>query len=326
MRGILILLAFLCLAETGFSWGFFAHKRINRYAVFLLPPEMLLFYKKNLLLIEEHAVDPDKRRYAVNEEGPRHFIDLDHYGKYPFLSLPRQWNEALAQCSEDSLIKYGIVPWWIQFMLARLTEAMRKNEPFMILKLSSEIGHYVADAHVPLHASSNHNGQKTGQQGIHGFWESRIPELLADEKWDFVLGKATYLEDPGSFIWQRILQSAAAADTVLKTEQWLSSRFAPDKKFAFEERNGIVIRQYASKYSLTYDRLLRGMIERRMRESVKAVASFWITAWVQAGQPNLTSLADRPFSPAEKMAFELLQKEWNNDRLAYICPDDHAQF
>lgn len=326
LRKGFILLTFLCLTAPGFSWGFFAHKRINRYAVFLLPPEMLLFYKKNLLLIEEHAVDPDKRRYAVKEEGPRHFIDLDHYGKYPFLSLPRKWNDAVTQCSEDSLKRYGIVPWWVQVMLSRLTEAMRKNEVLTILKLSAEIGHYIADAHVPLHASSNHNGQKTGQQGIHGFWESRIPELLADEQWDFVLGKGTYLEDPASFIWQRILQSAAAADTVLRTEKWLTSKFAPDKKFAFEERNGTVSRQYASSFSITYDRLLRGMIERRMRESIKAVASFWITAWVQAGQPDLATLANQPFSPAEKTAFELLQKEWNNDRLAYICPDDYAQF
>jgi hypothetical protein len=64
------------------------------------------------------------------------------------------------------------------------------------------------------------------------------------------------------------------------------------------------------------------MIERRMQESIKAVASFWITAWVQAGQPPLTSLAQKQFTPEEKAAFELLQQGWNKDRLAYICPDD----
>ncbi|NDB52994.1 MAG: S1/P1 Nuclease [Chitinophagaceae bacterium] len=326
MRRFFILLVILCLAETGFCWGFFAHKRINRYAIFLLPPEMLLFYKKNLVLIEEHAVDPDKRRYQVKEEGPRHYIDLDHYGRYPFLSLPRQWNDAVAACNEDSLYKYGIVPWWTQVMLNRLTEAMQKKEVFKMLKLSAELGHYVADAHVALHASSNHNGQLTGQQGIHGFWESRIPELMADEQWDFILGKGDYLKDPGRYIWNCVFQSAAAADTVLKAERWLSLQFAADKKFAFEERNGTVVRQYASSYTRSYDKLLKGMVERRMQESIKAVASFWITAWVQAGQPNLAELAEYPFSAEEKAAFDLLQKEWNNDRLAYICPDDHAQF
>ena len=66
------------------AWGFWGHKRINRMAVFSLPPEMVTFYKKNIEFITEHAVDPDKRRYAIKEEAPRHYIDLDHYGANPF--------------------------------------------------------------------------------------------------------------------------------------------------------------------------------------------------------------------------------------------------
>jgi hypothetical protein len=55
------------------SWGFFGHQKINYYAVFLLPPELLILYKPNIGFIEEHATDPDKRRYAIPEEGPRHY-------------------------------------------------------------------------------------------------------------------------------------------------------------------------------------------------------------------------------------------------------------
>ena len=312
----------LVLPLTGWCWGFYAHKKINRIAVFLLPPEMLVLYKKQLSFIEEHAVDPDKRRYQVKEEGPRHYIDMDQYGPAPYLSLPRGWKQAVAECGEDSLNRYGIVPWWIETMLYRLTQAFIKQDLFSILKLSAELGHYISDAHVPLHACSNHNGQKTGQRGIHGFWESRIPELLAESDWDFMVGKANWIDNPAAFIWERILQSAAAADTVLKTEKWLAGKFPLGQQYSFEERNGILVKQYARDYSLAYNRLLRGMIERRMQESIKAVASFWITAWVQAGQPPLTSLAQQQFTPEEKAAFELLQQGWNKDRLAYICPDD----
>ena len=81
-------------------------------------------------------------------------------------------------------------------MLHRLTDAFKEKDQAKILKLSAEIGHYIADAHVPLHAHSNHNGQYTGQQGIHGFWESRIPELLAEKEWDFFIGKAAYHDKP----------------------------------------------------------------------------------------------------------------------------------
>jgi hypothetical protein len=291
-----IVLAFLLLLQTPcFCWGFFGHRRINETAVFLLPPPMLALYKPSIGFLTDHAVDPDMRRYAVPEEGARHYLDIDRYGRYPFDSLPHGWTDAVARYTEDTLQKHGILPWWVVVMKARLTAAFREGDGPRILKLSAEIGHYIADAHVPLHASSNHNGQLTGQRGIHGFWESRVPELLADKNWDFLIGRAVYLPSPSAFIWQRVLESAAAADTVLSVERALSLRFPPDKRFAFEERNGKLVRQYSEAYTRAYDASLHGMVERRMRQAIAAVASFWYTAWVDAGQPDLGGLAGRPF-------------------------------
>jgi hypothetical protein len=310
---LVILLSFI--SYTCFCWGFYAHKKINYYAVFLLPPEMMGLYKPNIDFIMEHAVDPDMRRYAIPEEGPRHYIDIDKYGNYPYDSLPRKWNDAVAKFSEDSLNAHGIVPWWVQTMLYKLTEAFKEKNQAKILKLSAEIGHYISDAHVPLHASSNHNGQYTDQKGIHGFWESRIPELLADKEWDFFIGKAEYIKNPGDFIWKRVLESALAADSVLKFEKELTRSFPPDQKFSFEERNGITIRQYSSAYSIAYDLKLRGMIERRMRQSIYAIASFWYTAWVNAGQPGLTTLINKEFTPEELKDFEALNNAWKNSNI-----------
>ena len=77
------------------SWGFFGHRHINYHAVFLLPPSMIGFYKKHIRYLADHAVDPDKRRYAIAEEAPRHYIDMDHYLQGPNDSLPRKW---MMQC------------------------------------------------------------------------------------------------------------------------------------------------------------------------------------------------------------------------------------
>ena len=77
------------------EWGFFAHKRINRLAVFLLPPDMMVFFKKNIDWISDHAVDADMRRYATKNEAPRHYIDLDLYGDPPYGRLPRLFPDAL---------------------------------------------------------------------------------------------------------------------------------------------------------------------------------------------------------------------------------------
>ncbi len=312
MKKIILIAVILSMSHQSFCWGFYAHRKINFLAVFLLPPEMLVLYKPHIQFLSEHAVDPDKRRYAMSIEGPRHYIDIDHYGSWPYDSLPRQWKDAVEKYSQDSLMKYGIVPWWIQTMQQRLTLAFKEKDQARILKLSADIGHYIGDAHVPLHACSNHNGQHTGQQGIHGFWESRIPELLADKEWDFFLGKAGYIADPGSFIWSRVLESAAAADTVLQFEQNLNQEFPPDQKFAFEDRNGVITRQYARAYCRQYNQRLNNMVERRMKQSVYAVASFWYTAWVNAGQPDLKHLINKNFSEAELKEFETLNQQWKH--------------
>ncbi len=312
MRRLTLFLLLIGICSKSFSWGFYAHRQINSYAVFLLPPEMMVLFKPNIQFLHEHAVDPDKRRYAVAEEGPRHYIDIDHYGTYPYPSLPRAWDDAVKQYSRDSLAKYGIVPWWIQTMLHRLTGAFKEKNQAKILKFSAEIGHYIGDAHVPLHACSNHNGQLTGQHGIHGFWESRIPELLAEKEWDFFVGKAKYLSNPLQFTWQRVLESAAASDSVLKIEKKLSTQFAADRKYSFENRNGVMIRQYSTDYTIAYNKMLNDMVERRMRQSIYAVACFWYTAWVNAGQPDLKNLSNKTFDQTELSEFEKLNSAWKN--------------
>ena len=310
MKKIVLILFFSLISSQCFCWGFYAHQKINYYAVFLLPPEMMVLYKPNISFISEHSVDPDKRRYAVKEEGPRHYIDIDHYGAYPYINLPHQWKDAVAKFGEDSLKEYGIVPWHIQVMLGRLTAAFKEKNFTKIMKNSAELGHYIADAHVPLHANSNHNGQYTNQRGIHGFWESRVPELLAEKEWDFFIGKAAYIAHPLDFTWARVLESAKASDSVLSIEKELTQQFGTDKKYAFENRNGVIIRQYSSAFTIAFNKKMEGMIERRMRQSIFAIASFWYTAWVNAGQPDLKALSKQQFSVADAKEFEELNVQW----------------
>jgi hypothetical protein len=291
-------------------WGFFGHQLINQYAVYILPPEMMVIYKPNINFITEHAVDPDKRRYAVKEEGPRHYIDMDHF--HPWDSIPKTYTKAVEKYGEDTLNRHGIGPWWLQQMSYRLTKAFEEKELFKIIKLSAEIGHYMADLHVPLHTSSNHNGQKTNQYGIHGFWESRVPELFANQEYDFVVGKATYIKNIQNYVWTVVRQSAAASDSVLQIEKELTAKIRPDYKYSFENRNGITVKQYSSYFSMQYQDKLNGMVERRMRESIHATASIWYTAWVNAGQPDLQLLVGKTFTEEELQEWNTLNIDWKS--------------
>jgi hypothetical protein len=261
-------------------------------AIFSLPEELLPLYKSEIEFLTAHAVDPDKRRYSNAKEAPRHYLDLDHYGSAPFESIPRRWKDAVAKFSEDSLQAYGIVPWHVEKVLFALTEAFKKRDKIAILHLSADLGHYVADAHVPLHTTENYNGQLTGQKGIHGFWESRIPELMG-ENYNYYCGQAEYLNKPLTKIWQIVLSSNASKDSVLALEASLNDIFPADQKYSYENRGTMPVLVYSLAYTKAYNQLLNGMVERRLRQSIIDVASFWYTAWVNAGQPDVAHLKSK---------------------------------
>ncbi len=377
---VLLLFSLLLLSAFHYDWGFFAHKRINRMAVFTLPPDMMVFYKKNIEYLTNHAVDADKRRYATKHEAVRHYIDLDHWGEYPFENLPRNWNEVLMKftkiyvvnsrndtlplfendpmrddfrnitfsgglisrlsdttlltlpyekyrsfffnnilgqyyeddwkiscdslknlfgndlfprgCNEafavDHFSGHGILPYHLVSMQRRLTKAFETKDEKLILRLSADMGHYIGDAHVPLHTTKNYNGQLTGQLGIHAFWESRIPELFADAQYDYFVGKAQYIENPDEFFWNIVLSSNALVDSVLLIEKDLSKSFAEDQQFCFDLRGDITIRTQCRAYAEAYHNRMKGMVESRMKGSMLSIGSAWFTAWVDAGQPDLS--------------------------------------
>lgn len=270
------------------GWGFFGHQKINRLAVFTLPPEMIGFYKKNIGYITEASVNPDRRRYAVPGEAPRHYIDLEDYGDSALAKLPKYWKQAVEKFGEDSLNAHGIVPWHVARMVNQLREAFLLSDPEKILRYSAELGHYVADANVPLHTTRNHNGQLTGQDGIHAFWESRLPELFFDH-YDFFTGKASYLSDPQQAAWDAVKKSNALLDSVLSAEKSLSESHATSK-FNYETKGKQTVKVYSFAFSKRYHEKLSGMVERQLRASLKMTGDLWYTAWVDAGQPDLKRL------------------------------------
>ncbi len=301
---MICLFLFVFAPQKTYSWGFFAHQLINRYAIFTLPPEMLSFYKYHIRYITENAVNPDRRRYAVEGEAQRHYIDIDIYGDSAIYKMPRTWKKAIEKYTEDTLQAYGIVPWHIYKMKFDLVEAFKKQDVKRILLLSADIGHYIGDANVPLHTTENYNGQKTGQYGIHGFWESRLPELFSNNYDFFFDRKAAYLERPLSTAWEAVTNAHLALDSVLRFEKELTAEMGEGQKYAYEIRNNINTRNYSKDFSTAYHKKLNGQVERRLRATIQMVGDFWYTAWVDAGQPDLDKLLKKTLSPEELKELE----------------------
>ena len=76
----------------------------------------------------------------------------------------------------------------------------------------------------------------------------------------------------------------------MRIEKILSLQFRPDQKYSYEERNGLTVRVYSREFTEAYSLALDGQVERQMRASIRMIADFWYTAWVNAGQPDLSSL------------------------------------
>jgi len=277
------------------SWGFFAHKKINHYAVFALPAKLAKFYKTNIDLITEKAVDPDKRCFIDSTEGPRHFIDIEDYrADRQIDSIPIHWSQAKDKFQERQLLKNGIIPWQINFTYLKLVKAFQSKDYDKIVKHSADLGHYIADAHVPLHTTKNYNGQLTGQIGIHAFWESRLPEMFAG-KYNLLVGKAIYIADPLSEAWNIVRESNQLVDSVLSIESLINKQFKASQKNSFIERNNQLLWTYSDSYAKAYHHALNGMVERRMRKTILRVASYWYSAWLESGQPDLSSASKIKF-------------------------------
>lgn len=375
------LLVWLGIVLCGFcqpDWGFFGHRSINRHAVHVMPGPINQFYKKNIAWVEEHAVDPDKRRYAVPGEYKRHYIDLDFHDdesglqlsmnlddeilrnlKYKIITLfgdtieltrlsensnffqtvdtecnwpshlidsmvsrvreiepyeeiwyvePEQFGHWLNTCGEPAQWKWlviedhfsihGILPYWLVIMQKRLTNAFVRKDIPLILRLSADMGHYIGDAHVPLHTTKNYNGQLTNQHGIHGFWESRIPELFYEE-WDLITGPAVYIDNFESYAWNVVRYSNSLVKEVLDLEQRVKSQLPPDKIMCYEDRLSVNTLTYCSDFARAYAEALQGMVDTQFRSSIHGVASAWYTAWIDAGQPTLWDEDLSEFVPRE---------------------------
>lgn len=308
---IIILLIIPILFCT--SWGFFAHKRINQLAIFTLPIEMIQFYKAGSDYIISHAVDPDKRRYIDTLEAARHYLDVENY-EDNIDSIPKKWPNALAKYGQKKLNTSGIVPWQIERNYYRLVKAFKLRDSLKILKYSADLGHYIGDAHVPLHTTHNHNGQLTNQSGIHAFWESRIPELFAGS-YNLVVGRASYIESPLDAAWTIVKHSHLAVDSVLRFERELNQTFPADQKYGFSKRANRVVKQYSTDYSKAYQTKINGMVEKRMRAAILAIGSFWYSAWIDAGQPTLKNLVKIEPTFEERKQQNLADKKYAGGKI-----------
>lgn len=272
------LLASLLFAPSHASaWGLEVHKFIVSRAIDLLPEQIRPFFDAHRAFIVERAIDPDLWRNAgFAEEPPNHFLDMDAYGPYPFKDLPREYDAALKKFGKETLDRNGRVPWRTAEIAGRLIrgfEGLNKQGQYArsdITFFSAIIGHYVADANVPLHSVLNYDGQLTGQHGVHYRWESEL-FLRYQNQLSLKPGPLKAIQNERDFIFDTLLESFQLASAVLTA----------DKEAIGNQE------VYDDRYFELFFAKTRPILERRLSDSITAIASIITSAWEQAGRPAL---------------------------------------
>jgi hypothetical protein len=287
LSGALMLACVLAAPRSIAAWGFDGHRYIMETAIPLLPEPIRPFFEANRVSIVEHAIDPDLWRTAgFEQENQNHFVDLDAYGPYPFESLPHAYADALAKYGRETLVKNGTLPWRAEEIYSKLVDAFAQKTAYSrenIKFFSSVIAHYIADAHVPFHACLNHDGQLTGQTGIHSRFESDL----------FDRNRSQLEVKPGALVPVTNVRDFAFAS--------LTESFTFVQPILDADRAAIAGKDsYDDQYFALFFGKTRPILEKRLADSIRDVASVIAAAWVQAGGPALPLEVPRVPRPVKR--------------------------
>jgi hypothetical protein len=265
----LTLLIFLT-ALSSFGWGESAERLVVDKAVDTLPMEMLPFFQAHRPFLVNHVADTAASEVKNPSERRNDFIQLDHYGQFPFASLPRSYNEAVKKFGRRSVEAHGQVPWQIGLYSQKLTEAFRTHN-WNDAELSAAIlAHYVAAAHDPFDTTTNSDGKLSDQPGVN----ERFSQSLVDRYQRFFYVKpneAAFIADPTDH----------AFEMCLNAHSWLENILLADR------RAYAGLSAYNDEY---YDRFYAqegAVLIRQLTDASTDIGSYWMTAWINAGRPQL---------------------------------------
>ena len=264
------------------GWGFTAHMRINSDAVDTLPAGMKKFFESERNFISEHAVDPDRWKRDDKSELPRHFIDLDMYGTYPFKELPRDYDEAVKKFGAETVNSSGTLPWRIAEYTLKLAEDMKSGKREKIRMTAAALGHYVADSYSPLHSVENYNGQYTNNYGVHKQFENRMVNAYMDS-YDPQLKEAASIEEPLRHAFDIVMISYKLVLPILESETKARKILTSGQIDSLNDWRAKGIPDYLA---ILYSDLGE-MGWNQMNSASYDLGRYWVSAWELAGKPVL---------------------------------------
>lgn len=265
------LLTLFALPSPVRAWGANAERLIATKAIDTLPPDIRGFFDANRDYLSRHVTDAlDLLAKNPLTERRNQYLYLDHYGKFPFDTLPRDYKAALAKFSKSKLEASGVLPWQIGVYSQKLTAAMRDHDWEEVRLDAAFLAAYVAQAHDPFHTTENFDGRLSGQTGV----DTRFDSNLIDRYSMFFPMRpndAVFLRDPTDHAFDDCMTAHASLENIL-----LADRRA---------REGLS--DYTDEYYDRFYNLTGAILIRQLSDAATDVGSYWLSAWINAGRPQL---------------------------------------
>lgn len=196
------------------SWGGNGHYYISYRSSWFMPSDLLALQNWDGEL-SSHASDADDRKAWDETEAPRHYINYEVFPGFEANGRVYQTvDSAFSLYGASFLESNGYLPYATISTFWDLVDAFDREDDADIIYFASDLGHYVADGHMPFHLTENYNGQYTGQSGVH----SRVESDLVNEYIAQITtsgGNAHYVTDVNSYIFQYQYASYKYVDSLL---------------------------------------------------------------------------------------------------------------
>jgi len=154
------------------SWGGVGHGIINKKVPESFPTTMAAFTIWSDSLSANASV-ADQRKDTVKTEGIKHYIDIDNYTEFISKGRIVSTYDSIVNLHGISTVESnGTLPWATVNMYNSLIVDFKTLKWHQAMLDASDLGHYVADGHMPLHITANFDGGSTGQKGIHSRYET----------------------------------------------------------------------------------------------------------------------------------------------------------
>ena len=220
--------------------------------------------------LADRASDPDIRKYYNPDEGPKHFIDLDSYSEFLTKGkIPENKDSAIKIYGNSEVIDHGILPWAIMASFDSLKSCFKRGNWQKAVIFASDLGHYVADAHNPLHLTVNYNGQLSGQTGIHSRYESSmISRFVANI--NLKTETVNFIPEVKTYVFNFIYENFRFKDSILAADLYATNKVGSTSSESY--------------YNELWNKsgYLTGKL---FNKASKRLMELIYTAWVEAGSP-----------------------------------------